>query len=60
LKTSIIHESLSLVVKTQDAPEFWINREDYLEEGIACPSRFGQAIKPKIRDYFVKQNHIRV
>jgi actin-related protein 2 len=31
------------VVKTQDAPEFWINREDYLEEGIACLSRCGQA-----------------
>ncbi|KAL2951984.1 hypothetical protein AAZX31_19G085700 [Glycine max] len=27
----------------KDAPEFWINREDYLEEGIACLSRCGQA-----------------
>jgi len=43
LKTSVIQVSLSLVVNTQDAPEFWINREDYLEEGIACLSRCGQA-----------------
>ncbi|KAF1865337.1 hypothetical protein Lal_00004711 [Lupinus albus] len=27
----------------KDAPEFWINREDYLEEGLACLSRCGQA-----------------
>lgn len=27
----------------QDAPEFWISREDYLEEGIACLSKCGQA-----------------
>ncbi|KAL1547395.1 Actin-related protein 2 [Salvia divinorum] len=27
----------------KDAPEFWISREDYLEEGIACLSKLGQA-----------------
>ncbi|XP_019416809.1 PREDICTED: actin-related protein 2-like isoform X3 [Lupinus angustifolius] len=27
----------------KDAPEFWINREDYLEEGLSCLSRCGQA-----------------
>ncbi|KAI8023324.1 Actin-related protein 2 [Camellia lanceoleosa] len=27
----------------KDAPEFWISREDYLEEGIACLSKCGQA-----------------
>ncbi|KAI8012751.1 Actin-related protein 2 [Camellia lanceoleosa] len=26
-----------------DAPDFWISREDYLEEGIACLSKSGQA-----------------
>ncbi|XP_028071849.1 actin-related protein 2-like [Camellia sinensis] len=27
----------------KDAPEFWISREDYLEEVIACLSKCGQA-----------------
>lgn len=27
----------------QDAPEFWISREDYLEEGVACLSKCGPA-----------------
>ncbi|KAH7577169.1 hypothetical protein JRO89_XS01G0215300 [Xanthoceras sorbifolium] len=27
----------------KDAPEFWINREDYMEEGLACLSKCGQA-----------------
>ncbi|KAL0344157.1 UNVERIFIED_CONTAM: Actin-related protein 2 [Sesamum angustifolium] len=27
----------------KDAPEFWISRQDYLEEGIACLSKCGQA-----------------
>jgi len=27
----------------QDAPEFWISREDYQEEGVACLSKCGQA-----------------
>ncbi|KAI8022231.1 Actin-related protein 2 [Camellia lanceoleosa] len=27
----------------KDAPEFWISREDYLEEGIACLSKCSQA-----------------
>lgn len=27
----------------QDAPEFWITREDYLEEGVSCLSKCGQA-----------------
>ncbi|CAB4275480.1 unnamed protein product [Prunus armeniaca] len=27
----------------KDAPEFWITREDYLEEGVACLSKCGQA-----------------
>ncbi|XP_057489307.1 actin-related protein 2-like [Actinidia eriantha] len=27
----------------KDAPEFWISREDYLEEGIACLSKCGHA-----------------
>lgn len=27
----------------QDAPEFWINREDYMEEGINCLNKMGQS-----------------
>uniref|UniRef100_A0A0A0LQT1 Actin-related protein 2 n=1 Tax=Cucumis sativus TaxID=3659 RepID=A0A0A0LQT1_CUCSA len=27
----------------KDAPEFWISREDYLEEGLGCLSKCGQA-----------------
>ncbi|XP_073278780.1 actin-related protein 2 isoform X2 [Primulina huaijiensis] len=27
----------------KDAPEFWINRQDYLEEGVACLSKCGGA-----------------
>ncbi|KAE8689412.1 Actin-related protein 2 [Hibiscus syriacus] len=27
----------------KDAPEFWINKEDYLEEGISCLSKCGPA-----------------
>eukprot|EP00258_Populus_trichocarpa_P030392 XP_024446411.1 actin-related protein 2 isoform X2 [Populus trichocarpa] len=27
----------------KDAPEFWISRDDYLEEGMACLSKCGQA-----------------
>ncbi|KAF8408453.1 hypothetical protein HHK36_007606 [Tetracentron sinense] len=27
----------------KDAPEFWISRQDYLEEGVACLSKCGQA-----------------
>ncbi|KAL0761541.1 hypothetical protein Bca101_077691 [Brassica carinata] len=27
----------------KDAPEFWINREDYLEEGIGCLNKMSQA-----------------
>ncbi|KAJ0053367.1 hypothetical protein Pint_03036 [Pistacia integerrima] len=27
----------------KDAPEFWISREDYMEEGLACLSKCGQA-----------------
>ncbi|XP_065625888.1 actin-related protein 2-like, partial [Quercus suber] len=27
----------------KDAPEFWISREDYQEEGVACLSKCGQA-----------------
>ncbi|KAG8489695.1 hypothetical protein CXB51_017706 [Gossypium anomalum] len=27
----------------KDAPEFWISREDYLEEGVACLSKCGPA-----------------
>ncbi|XP_020599066.1 actin-related protein 2-like [Phalaenopsis equestris] len=26
----------------KDAPEFWINRQDYLEEGLACLRKCGQ------------------
>ncbi|KAI8024993.1 Actin-related protein 2 [Camellia lanceoleosa] len=32
---------LARIIK--DALEFWISREDYLEEGIACLSKCGQA-----------------
>lgn len=31
------------VTTSQDTPEFWISREDYLEEGVACLSKCGQA-----------------
>jgi len=31
------------IFEYHDGPEFWMNREDYPEEGIACLSRCGQA-----------------
>lgn len=34
--------SETCVVLLQDAPEFWISRQDYLEEGVACLSKCGQ------------------
>uniref|UniRef100_A0A2P2QH90 WURM family protein n=1 Tax=Rhizophora mucronata TaxID=61149 RepID=A0A2P2QH90_RHIMU len=27
----------------KDAPEFWISRDNYLEEGLACLSKCGQS-----------------
>ncbi|KAF5934791.1 hypothetical protein HYC85_025920 [Camellia sinensis] len=48
LEKEILDRYLEAVLKgnkdgLKDAPEFWISREDYLEEGIACLSKCGQA-----------------
>ncbi|WJX83999.1 Actin-related protein 2, variant 2 [Trifolium repens] len=47
LEKEILDRYLDVVLKgnkdgLKDAPEFWINREDYLEEGIACPTIFSK------------------
>ncbi|KAH0969113.1 hypothetical protein GBA52_029033 [Prunus armeniaca] len=48
LEKEILDRYLDVVLKgnkdgLKDAPEFWITREDYLEEGVACLSKCGQA-----------------
>lgn len=45
LKENAVRKQLKMVdlVCLQDAPEFWISRQDYLEEGVACLSKCGQA-----------------
>ncbi|KAI8541284.1 hypothetical protein RHMOL_Rhmol08G0049800 [Rhododendron molle] len=47
LEKEILDRYLEVVLKgnkdgLKDAPEFWISREDYLEEGVACLSKCGQ------------------
>ena len=38
-----LHALLPMVPNIQDAPEFWITRQEYQEEGVACLRKCGQA-----------------
>jgi hypothetical protein len=38
-----LHDLLPIIPGLQDAPEFWITRQEYQEEGVACLSKCGQA-----------------
>ncbi|CAL5370298.1 unnamed protein product [Camellia sinensis] len=43
-----------------DAPEFWISREDYLEEGIACLRKCGQQMGQNEKIHIAKSVDIEV
>lgn len=44
----------------QDAPEFWISREDYLEEGVACLSKCGHVWLFELQCRYSKVNDLKI